>query len=270
MSMKNFQPVDPEALAPTPTPKQIVELKFDYDSLGYDQQTTDQLILNAQAIVAADRKVTAAVWEIGTALERQKNILRHGEWLRWLETETRYSQNLAQAMMRIARRLPQLPELERLSFRALLEVAATSPDEPQLIKITDAITKARKTPTAEEIKKMREREWEQAVWEDTHERAAPIPPPMSQAQKDAAAAADAEAIAAMLTTPASTSANSPIRRVTWTDVQPDVYEDESNQMRNNLEAAIATAKTMRGRGAPIAIANDFIRLAETLLSYIDN
>ena len=69
-----------------------------------------ELIANS-AKAQAGKAVEIAV-ECGRLLTEQKKLTAHGEWIAWIKSNCRFSEDTAQNYMRLFRKVSQLAELE--------------------------------------------------------------------------------------------------------------------------------------------------------------
>jgi hypothetical protein len=94
--MDTLYNLDPDDLAPVVSPETI--LRFDYSTLEPD--TADTLRRAAERV---RNHASAVVLDVGRALLEVKDLLDHGQWAPWLESECQLKERTAQRMMNAAR-----------------------------------------------------------------------------------------------------------------------------------------------------------------------
>lgn len=131
------------------------DVKFNYDMLPPEKATS--------ARAAAERirgRLNVAFIETGRDLNQQKDLLGHGNFLLWVESEFGMSERSAQNLMSVSLYVDANPQhaadLEKMSMRALTSLSAKSTPEPVRQEVL-ARAEAGEKVTAKEIEELRKK-----------------------------------------------------------------------------------------------------------------
>lgn len=131
----------------------IVEAGFDYSTLDTDVRDMVRDV-TVQLRLRLTRTVDDII-AIGRNLSEVKDVLDHGQFTRWLESEFSLTDRTAQRFMTIHERFRTKPtRVSDLSFRAIAELAAPSTPDEIVEDVTERAAKGEKF-TAADIKKLK-------------------------------------------------------------------------------------------------------------------
>lgn len=98
-------------------------------------ELAERINMRVQAAEDRAKKAVEYAIEAGQLLIEAKSLVQHGQWEQWLTDNCRVAPRTAQAYMRLAKRVPLLPDAEAqhvadLPLREAIKAITTDPTEP--------------------------------------------------------------------------------------------------------------------------------------------
>jgi len=126
---------------------------FDYSTLAPDLQV--EVKTATERIKLRMKRTAEDIIEIGKDLISIKEKLSHGDFLPWIKSEFEMSEPTAKRLMSVARRFPEIAQIERFAPSTLYELAAPSTSDEVVEQVIEKAEKGEKI-TAKQVKDLKE------------------------------------------------------------------------------------------------------------------